>query len=167
MKEQSEVVTNALIFATQAHGGQQRKYSGEPYITHPIEVMMLVRGADGTEEMQAAALMHDVVEDTEVSIQEICDLFGGEIATLVYELTEPEWEGNRSTRKQFERARLAEVSAEAQTIKLADLISNTRSIVERDPKFAKVYLQEKRDLLAVMRGGNPWLYEWARELCDD
>ncbi len=154
-----DLINRALVFATTAHAevGQQRKYTGEPYIVHPIEVMMMVRKHGGTDEMQAAALLHDVVEDTDRTLQEVEEAFGPVVAGLVDELTEPAWEGNRAARKALECARLGGISAEAQTIKCADLISNTRSIVSRDPGFAKVYLVEKAAILSVMDKADPSL----------
>lgn len=160
-----DIVTQALIFATKAHGAQVRKYTGEPYITHTIEVMMIVRNHGGSDAMQAAALLHDVLEDTPVNYATLYQEFG-EVARIVMELTEPDWQGNRKTRKQFECNRLATISPDAQTIKYADLLSNTKSIIERDPDFAKVYLAEKRAILAVMDKGNPELYRLAMEACE-
>lgn len=158
-----DLVNRALIFATEAHGliGQVRKYTGEPYIVHPIEVMMLVRAHGGTDDMQAAALLHDVVEDTPQTLADVFNAFGGPVANLVDELTEPKREGNRATRKAVETERLSKISARGQTIKLADLISNTRSIVRHDPGFAKVYLREKEALLEVLTKGSPALLEIA------
>lgn len=159
-----DIVTKALIFATKAHGAQQRKYTGEPYIVHPIEVMMLVREHGGTQEMQAAALLHDVIEDTEVVLDEILATFGSAVARLVDRLTEPAWEGNRKQRKQQECDRLASIEPDAQTIKYADLVSNSVSITAFDPGFAKVYLAEKREILEVMDKGHPELLKRARAL---
>jgi (p)ppGpp synthase/HD superfamily hydrolase len=110
--------------------------------------------------MVAAAWLHDVVEDTGVTIETIRAEFGTEVAELVGWLTDvskPE-DGNRATRKAVDRAHTAEAPAEAQTIKLADLISNSKSIMEHDPAFAKTYLEEKRLLLAVMTKGDPGLH---------
>ena len=130
----------ARAFAAKAHEGQVRKYTGEPYIVHPVEVMEIVSTVTDDEEMLVAALLHDVVEDTAVTVEDLRAQFGDRVATLVDELTDksrPE-DGNRKARKAIDRAALAEASAAAQTIKLADMISNTRSIVEHDPKFAEV-----------------------------
>jgi hypothetical protein len=71
--------------------------------------------------------------------------------------------GNRAERKVREKDRLAKISADAQTIKVADLIDNTKSIVERDPGFAKVYLKEKAAVLAVMTKADPRLLAKAKE----
>lgn len=159
----ADLTNRALIFAAEAHGsiGQTRKYTGEPYIVHPIEVMMLVRAHDGSEAMQAAALLHDVVEDTTQTLADVFNAFGASVANLVDELTEPKRDGNRATRKAAEVERLSKISGCGQTIKLADLISNTRSIVQHDPGFAKVYLREKAALLDVLTKGNPALLEMA------
>ena len=82
------VVNKALAYATDAHKGQVRKYTGEPYIVHPIEVMETVRRVMDDPEVQAAALLHDVVEDTPVSIRDIEDVFGPRVAALVSDLTD-------------------------------------------------------------------------------
>ena len=142
----------ASTFASRAQRGQVRKYTGDPYINHPVEVADIVRRHNGSPEMIAAALLHDVVEDTDVTLDDIRREFGEAVANLVEDLTDvsrPD-DGNRATRKAMDREHTAQASAAAMVIKAADLISNTSSIVEHDPNFAKVYLKEKRALLDVM-----------------
>lgn len=162
------IVEKARVFATAAHAavGQLRKYTFEPYIVHPQEVAGIVETVEGaTFEMIAAAWLHDTVEDTGVTIEVIKQEFGEEVAELVGWLTDvsrPE-QGNRATRKAIDRAHTAMAPAAAQTIKLADLIANTRSIVEHDEKFAKTYLAEKRLLLEVMTKGDAGLMAEARK----
>jgi (p)ppGpp synthase/HD superfamily hydrolase len=161
----SELISRARVFATAAHAavGQLRKYTFEPYIVHPEEVASMVMAHGGTDAMVAAAWLHDTVEDTGVSIELIRKEFGSEVSDLVGWLTDvsrPE-QGNRAVRKAIDRAHTAAAPAEAQTIKLADLIANTRSIVEHDADFARVYLAEKRQLLEVMTKGDPRLRERA------
>ena len=161
------LVERARMFATAAHAAlkQKRKYTGEDYIVHPREVADLVERAGGTIEMIQAAWLHDVVEDTGVELEVVRAIFGDEVATLVDELTDkskPE-DGSRAIRKMIDRARLACASPESQTIKLADLCSNTKSIVEHDPKFAAVYLDEKAALLSVLTKGDPWLWGKANQ----
>jgi (p)ppGpp synthase/HD superfamily hydrolase len=158
-----DIVRKAQVYAMAAHAavGQRRKYTGEPYIVHPAEVARIVAGVPGsTPEMVAAAWLHDVVEDTGCTFTDIHMAFGIDIATLVGWLTDvsrPD-QGNRAYRKAVDRAHTAEAPAEAQTIKLADLISNSRSIMAHDPEFARTYLEEKRLLLAVMTKGDPGLH---------
>ena len=161
------IVSRARVFATAAHAavGQVRKYTFEPYIVHPAEVAKIVRDAGGSEAMVAAAWLHDTVEDTGVTIETIRAEFGVEVAELVGWLTDvsrPE-HGNRAHRKALDRAHSAAAPAEAQTVKLADLIANTRSIMAHDEAFAKTYLEEKRLLLAVMTKGDATLMAEARK----
>jgi (p)ppGpp synthase/HD superfamily hydrolase len=160
------MIERARVFATAAHAavGQVRKYTFEPYIVHPAEVAKIVKDAGGTEVMVAAAWLHDTVEDTGVTIETIRAEFGVEVAELVGWLTDvsrPE-HGNRAHRKALDRAHSAAAPAEAQTVKLADLIANTRSIMAHDAAFAKTYLEEKRLLLAVMTKGDAGLMAEAR-----
>ena len=162
-----DTVEKARVFATAAHGAvaQLRKYTNEPYIVHPAEVVSIVKTVSHTEAMLCAAWLHDVVEDTGVTIETIRAEFGEEVSELVGWLTDvsrPE-QGNRATRKAIDRAHTAMAPAEAQTVKLADLISNTRSIMEHDEAFAKTYLAEKRLLLEVMDKGDATLMAEARK----
>jgi len=162
----SPFVQKAYDFASAAHAGQKRKYTGEPYMVHPVEVMEIVRTVTRDEVMLAAALLHDVVEDTTHTIEDIRENFGQDVATLVDELTDKSRleDGNRAIRKTIDRKNLEQASANAQTIKLADLISNTASIVEHDHKFAKVYLAEKKLLLQVLTKGESTLITRAKAL---
>jgi len=95
------IVDKARYFATAAHAavGQKRKYSDDDYIVHPIRVANLVKQYGGTEEMIAAAYLHDVVEDTDVTMDTITSLFGSVVASLVKDLTDVSKpsDGNRGT----------------------------------------------------------------------
>lgn len=153
------IIRKAEVFATAAHAavGQRRKYTGEPYIVHPREVSELVRSFGGDDAMIAAAWLHDVVEDTGVTLEDVGYHFGEDIFMLVYWLTDiskPE-DGNREYRKGLDRAHTAMASGRAQTIKCCDLISNTSSIAEHDKDFARVYLVEKHKLLDVLHQADP------------
>ena len=159
----SDLFDKAVSFATKAHGDQKRKYTDEPYITHPLAVAELVKQTENhTKEMLAAAVLHDVLEDTPTHPTEIFNEFGPIVFKYVLELTEKPREGNRASRKAFERERLSSVGAPAQTIKLADLIHNSASITEYDPSFAKVYMKEKKSLLEVLGKGDKSLYKKSR-----
>lgn len=146
---------NAEQFATHWHGSQVRKYTGEPYIEHCREIVEILKGVPHTDDMLAAAWLHDVLEDTKCDSRSIYQEFGFDVVSMVIALTDCRKSvGNRTMRKGIDRRRLTRASAEVQTIKLADLISNTKSIVEHDPKFAKVYLAEARMLLDVLVKGD-------------
>lgn len=155
-QNEADLLAKAIRFAAKAHEGQVRKYTGDPYVTHPLAVMKIVQGVPHTTEMLCAAVLHDVVEDTPIQLTEIKDQFGPVVAELVDGLTDvsrPEM-GNRKIRKSIDRNHTAVQSAEVQTIKLADLIHNTSSIEEHDPSFYKVYKQEKIELLKVLTKGD-------------
>ncbi|MBY4641729.1 HD domain-containing protein [Gluconacetobacter entanii] len=165
-----DLTSRAAAFAAVAHGkiNQRRKYTDEPYIVHPWRVARTVRQAGARDEVVAAAWLHDVVEDTPVTLVEIEAEFGPDVAALVEMVTDvsrPE-DGNRKARKALDRAHLARASAEGQTIKLADLIDNTETIVEHAPGFARVYLPEKRELLRVLTAGDATLHRRAAALAE-
>ena len=160
------LVVKADAFAAAAHGAikHKRKYTGDDYIVHPAEVAAIVSTVPHTDEMLAAAWLHDTVEDTGVSIETIRAEFGAVVAGLVADLTDvstPDL-GNRAVRKSIDLAHTAKACADAKTIKLADLLSNTASIVEHDPGFARVYLKEKSAMLAVMTDGDATLLARAK-----
>lgn len=161
----------AFEYALAAHGNQVRKYTGEPYIHHPIAVAELLRDLGYPQVVIAAAYLHDVVEDCEgQSIELITRTFGPDIGMLVDWMTcrdflHPHW--NRDNRKMFEAGRLYCAPADAQTIKLADMYDNTFSIVEHDPKFAKVYLAEKQVLVEHLTRGHPLLRQRVKKQIEE
>ena len=136
----------AIEFASKAHGNQVRKYSRVPYIEHPIAVMEIVKTVPThTPEMLVAAVLHDVVEDTNVTLHDIQLEFGYDVSELVMHVTDistPE-DGNRLSRKRKDAKWYAQGSADAQTIKVADFIDNTRDIAQNDPRFWETYKMEK------------------------
>lgn len=83
-----ELVERAIVFATNVHAGMRRKQSTLPYILHPVEVAAIVGSMTSNEEVIAAAVLHDVVEDTETKSQEIEENFGKRVAQLVASETE-------------------------------------------------------------------------------
>lgn len=161
-----EIVCKAREFARKCHEGQVRKYTGEPYFVHCEEVANIIRLSGGDENMQAAAYLHDVVEDTGVKIEVILEMFGVDVAQMVDDLTDVSkpWDGNREHRKKLDRHHTANASPRAKTVKLADLISNSRTITLYDPYFAKIYMAEKKLLLEVLVEGCPTLYAVAEEI---
>ncbi len=154
----------AMVFSIERHAEQKRKYTGEPYWKHLAEVAAITQSAShATNEMIMAAWLHDTIEDTDTTETEIREQFGAEVADLVVGLTDvskPE-DGNRAVRKALDRDHLAKGDYRVQTIKVADLISNTSGIVENDPSFAKVYLKEKRSLLKVLINADVGLVDLA------
>lgn len=152
----------AMQFAREVHRDQHRKYTGNPYADHLAEVAGIAMSvgwhnvAVHPDDFMATCWLHDCVEDQDVTPAELYLRFGQVVATGVLALSDLEI-GNRAERKAASRARLAAAPGWAQTIKCADLISNTSSIVQHDPKFAALYLEEKRLLLDVMTKADPRL----------
>jgi (p)ppGpp synthase/HD superfamily hydrolase len=156
-------VERAADFATVAHRGQVRKYTGEPYIVHPQEVARLVSLVTDDRNVIAAAWLHDVVEDTPTTIETIETVFNSYVAKLVSEVTNV-GVGNRAARKAMEREHLAQACPDAKTIKLADILDNVPSTVKFDPDFAEIYVAEKRLLLPHLLGGSPRLYTQVKDV---
>lgn len=156
----SPMVKKALAFAKLKHSGQIRKYTGEDYIVHPIEVAELVAtmlrevtlhqmykmGNFSIEEAYIAALLHDVVEDCGVSNIEIAAMFGANVALIVEGLTDDKLEGNRAARKEKMLRKHNSMPAIVRFIKVCDLIHNMRSILAYDIDFGLVFLKEVKSM---------------------
>lgn len=162
------MIEKAKKFARAAHESidQRRKYTYEPYIVHPAAVADMVARVCDDEAMICAAWLHDVVEDTPVTLDQIETEFGGDIAALVSDLTDVSTpcDGDRSQRKHLDWLHTRKASPRAKTIKLADLIHNSGSIRRYDPRFARVYMAEKRRLLRVLSEGDRQLYAVASDI---
>lgn len=157
-------------FAKAAHAGQLRKYTGDPYILHPIAVARMVANLDcggQLREMIASALLHDVLEDTEITETQLYDFLisvngfeewqAGRIHMMVCELTDfftkenyPNL--NRAERKHLEAKSCAGWSYGAKTIKRCDLAHNAISIEANDPGFYSVFSKERDAILGFMNG---------------
>lgn len=163
-----------IEFMRKAHAGQKRRYTGEDYAEHPLSVARTVRDVVGDAEYRldaiAAAMLHDTVEDTDITIDDIRNEFGDYVAELVGWLTDvskPE-DGNRKARKAIDRLHIADAPELAKTIKLADIIDNIGgAITEHDPHFAKVYMLEKAELLPALVGGDEGLWNKADKIISD
>lgn len=139
-------------FAESAHKGQKRKFTGWPYMTHLKETAQnLWEATDGAAENEdyIAALLHDVVEDTDVPAEEIGRNFGGTVMALVLELTINEEEKKRLGKKVYLAKALNEMSSRALTIKLSDRLSNVSGLINKDIpiNFVKWYVKETQYIL--------------------
>ena len=160
-----DLVRRAKDFAVQEHARivHLRKYTSAPYAVHLANVAALVATVTDDPVTLAAAWLHDVVEDTPCTHEDVEREFGREVAALVESLTDVSrsGDGNRAVRKGKDLQHLAIASAAAKTVKLADLIDNCRDICRHDPKFCRVYLTEMKALLEVLREGDSRLLERA------
>lgn len=162
-------------FARDAHEGQRRKFVDEPYITHPIRVMQLCREAGLPFAAQAAALLHDVLEDTHVTSDQLLhflhDAIGdqsGPVHALVVELTDeytkdnyPKW--NRRKRKEMEAQRAWKTSSMAQSVKYADIMDNCATIISTEDDFGFKYCHECAHILTRLDEGDAGLYRKVTE----
>lgn len=171
-------IQDARTFAHKAHDaiGQKRKYTGNPYWVHTDAVAGIVRRVTDNPDVLAAAHLHDVIEDVypikpQYNLGRIQTLFGLAVADLVEHLTDKYTKEyypnlNRKARKKAEAERLSQVPADAQTVKLADLIDNGLDIVKNDPGFAVTFLREKEDILKGLTNGNAYLQTIAWEVLE-
>jgi (p)ppGpp synthase/HD superfamily hydrolase len=160
---ESSLERRARLFANVRHAKQIRKYTGEPYVTHPFRVAQIVQLADSySPTMVCGAWLHDTVEDTGVTCPELAAIFDPEVASMVARLSKNgrAWTGNRQTRHEAYVIWLAGALHDTKTVKIADILDNSATIVDRDPEFAKVYLKEKRQELNVCKAGdlNLWTH---------
>ena len=127
------LLDKAIIFAVNAHRGQLRKGSNAPYILHPMEAAAIVAAMTDDEEVIAAAVLHDTVEDTAVTLDEICEQFGKRVAELVAAESENKREDKPAAstwkiRKEETIERLKAAPKEVKMLTLGDKLSNIRSI---------------------------------------
>lgn len=161
-------------FGDEAHGEQMRKYAPDRYMVHPKRVMEKLRNYTDDHTILSAALLHDVLEDTPVTREEMLRFLNTlmneadakRTVQLVVELSDVYVKAdypklNRRTRKSKELERLQTTSADSQTIKYADILDNTLEIVDQDRSFAQVYLSEVRQILRKLTAGNPKLHQEA------
>lgn len=168
------ILTHITNFSDQAHGDQLRKYAPDRYIVHPVRVMETLKAYTDDISVLAAALLHDVLEDTQVTDDEIRQFLklhleekqAENTLQLVVELTDVYVKKdfphlNRKSRKEKELQRLVQISPDAQSIKYADIMDNAQEISEEDTDFARVYLREVRKILQELKRGDSELRETA------
>ncbi|HVV89596.1 MAG TPA: HD domain-containing protein [Solirubrobacterales bacterium] len=125
----SELIARALAKATAAHAGQIRNGSGGlPYIEHPRMVAATLAGRGYPDEILAAALLHDVVEDSDTTVEDLRGEFGDAIADLVAALSDDESIGSYRERKDEHRSRIAEVDGDALAVYAADKLANMTTL---------------------------------------
>ncbi len=155
MRSELALLLRALAFAAYKHRDPRRKDAGaSPYINHPIALAdVLVNEAGVTDvEVLCAALLHDTVEDTDTTHDELVGAFGERIASIVAEVTDDQ-ALPKAERKRLQVAHAPGLSAQAKLVKLADKICNLRDVAERPP--ASWDLARRREY-----------FDWARQVVD-
>ena len=127
------LLDRAIIFAVRAHAGTERRGKGFPYIVHPMEAVEIVATMTPDQELLAAAVLHDTVEDTDVTIEQIRTEFGERVASFVAAESDephqrPDSVENWHDRKQAAINRIARASRDAKIVALGDKLSNMRAI---------------------------------------
>ena len=148
----SAYLLSVASFAVVSHGDQKRKYTGEPYASHPLDVAALVATVVQDEEVLGGAIIHDLFEDTDATEEDALAVCGPKAVRIAKRLTNVPVEPglNRDKRKALDRERLAAGNWEEQTVKVADLICNAPSTRDNDPVFAAKYKKEAQALLDVL-----------------
>lgn len=129
----TELLDRAIVFAVQAHHNTERRGKGFPYIVHPMEAVEIVATITPDQELLAAAALHDTIEDTEVTVEDIHREFGDRVAELVHAESDQFTDGiseedSWHDRKQAAIDRLAAASREAKIVAMGDKLSNMRAI---------------------------------------
>jgi (p)ppGpp synthase/HD superfamily hydrolase len=130
-----DVIEKALKTAAKAHEKQYRKGTDIPYITHPVAVGMILMKAGYSEELVAAGILHDTVEDTDLSLQDIEQLFGRNMAQIVEGCSEPDKSLSWEDRKKHTIEYLASAPEEIRVVACADKLHNIRSIASDIEQF--------------------------------
>ena len=154
----TELLDRAIIFAVKAHAGTERRGKGYPYIVHPLEAVEIVSTMTKDQELLAAAALHDTVEDTDVTVEQIRAEFGPRVAELVAEESDQfeagvSEEDSWHARKQAAIDRLAKASRDAKIVALGDKLSNMRAI-------ARDYAVQGDALWNLFHAKDPKDHEW-------
>ena len=152
------VLDRAIVFAVKAHSGTERRGKGYPYIVHPLEAVEIVATMTNDQELLAAAALHDTVEDTDVTVEQIRAEFGDRVADLVASESDTFEEGvseedSWHARKQAAIDRLAKAGHEAKMVALGDKLSNMRAI-------ARDYAVQGDALWNLFHAKDPKDHEW-------
>ena len=154
----TQLLDRAIVFAVKAHAGTERRGKGFPYIVHPMEAVEIVATMTPDQELLAAAALHDTVEDTSVTIEDIRAQFGPRVAALVEAESDVFMEGvseedSWHARKQAAIDRLARAPHDAKMVALGDKLSNMRAI-------ARDYAVMGDKLWNIFHAKDPKDHEW-------
>ena len=152
------VLDRAIVLAVKAHSGTERRGKGYPYIVHPLEAVEIVATMTADQELLAAAALHDTVEDTDVTVEQIREEFGDRVADLVASESDTFEEGvseeeSWHARKQAAIDRLSKAGREAKMVALGDKLSNMRAI-------ARDYAVQGDALWNLFHAKDPKDHEW-------
>ena len=164
MKGELALLLKALAFAAHKHRHQRRKDAeASPYINHPIALADVLVNEGGVTDVEVlcAALLHDTVEDTATTHEELANAFGSRVARIVAEVTDDQ-DLAKEERKRLQIEHAARLSAEAKLVKLADKICNVRDVANHPPAHwdlarRREYFDWARRVVDGLRGVHPRL----------
>lgn len=170
--KQSPLTRDALAFANERHAGQTRDLDGAPFVTHPVEVACLLHEAGYSDEVVAAGVLHDVLEDTDAQPEELARRFGHDVATLVAAVSDDPSIKDTTERKAALRLQVAEAGECAAAIFAADKVSKARELrvrmsrgLFREADRAKLdHYEASLELLAELLPGHHLVDEFRMEL---
>ena len=164
---------DAILYAASSHAGQLRKDCVTPYINHPIEVMHLLVYTGGIEdhEILMAAVLHDVIEDTSVTAEDIAERFGKNVASVVLELTDDVTQP-KEERKRLQLQNAGKLSRAARLIRISDKICNVYDMLYAPPgnwdlKRRKEYIEWANAVVKKISGTNEGLESHFEELIEE
>lgn len=149
-----DLIEKAIQVATLAHNGQYRKNSKIPYISHPVAVGLILLKAGYSDELVAAGILHDTLEDTTLTLIEIKQWFGGRIAEIVEGCSEPDKSLSWEERKEHSILFLKDAPEDIRIVSCADKLHNIRSILDR-------YVLEGEEVWSIFKRGKnqqEWYY---------
>ena len=154
----TELLDKAILFAVKAHHNTERRGKGFPYIVHPMEAVEIVATITPDQELLAAAALHDTIEDTDVTVEDIRREFGDRVAELVHAESDQFTEGvseedSWHDRKQAAIDRLKAAPYDAKIVALGDKLSNMRAI-------ARDYSIQGDELWQIFHAKNKADHEW-------
>lgn len=154
----TEFFDRAAKFAIEAHKGTERRGKASPYIIHCMEAASIVATITNDPELLAAAMLHDTIEDTDVTAEDIRREFGSRVAELVIGESDPKIDGKQEEltweeRKRFVIDRLANESIDGKIVAMGDKLSNMRAI-------ARDFDEQGDELWKIFHAPDPRLHEW-------
>lgn len=149
----TELLDRAIVFAVRSHTGTERRGKGFPYIVHPMEAVAIVATITPDQELLAAAALHDTVEDTNVTIDDIRAEFGDRVASLVMIDSVGDDEGTWHERKQKAIDLISNASLDAKIVAMGDKLSNMRAI-------ARDYAVQGDELWNLFNTNDSKEHEW-------
>ena len=162
-KSEVGLLVRAAAFAAEQHRGQRRMGSGDPYVNHPLSVARRLVETGGVDDAitLAAAMLHDVVEDTNASVDDVAARFGTEVASIVAQVSDDQ-ELDKVERKREQIRQVGDLSPRAKLVKLADKLDNLTDLAHTRPPHwdehrVRGYFVWSHAVVTELRGTNPAL----------